>query len=220
MTQNRFRGPLLTLGAVAVLGGGIWAANVAQEPDPAPAQPAAASTTLAPAAPVTAQTPVAPTPFPARADYVGTIATASGTITLEVTINGTEAIAYACDGNTVESWLRGSAAAGALSLTSKDGGSRLDGTLVDGALAGTLVIGDKSWQYTAEQVAAPAGLYVLDAGGDRTSWIVDQSGGVTGVQRGANGATRPAPPLSADGTTVVDGSRVAAVKVEGTEHGQ
>lgn len=157
MQKNRFRGPLLTLVAVALLGGGIWWANVSQQQDPQ-APSAATQSSVAPAADTTASpAPAPPAAFPARADYVAAVPTANGTITLDVTIDGTEAIAYACDGVDVEVWLRGGATAGELDLASKDGSSTLDGRLDGAALVGTLAIGDRSWPYRAERVAAPGG---------------------------------------------------------------
>jgi hypothetical protein len=152
--------------------------------------------------------------FPAKADYVGKVPTAAGVITLEITVNGPKAVAYACDGNAVEVWLRGSATNGALSLTSKDKASRLEGRLQGATVAGTLWIGEKKWDFTAAPVEPPAGLYVYEDEGVRNSWIVDGDGGVTGVQRRADGATEPAPALSVDGTAVVDGRKITAIRVE------
>jgi hypothetical protein len=57
--------------------------------------------------------------FPTQAGYVGKIPTRSGPITLEVTVDGGE-VAYACDGDSVEVWLRGAATDGKLALWSKD----------------------------------------------------------------------------------------------------
>ncbi len=99
----KIRGPLVTLGAVAVLGVGILLVNMSKEESAPPGKPAAQSTTTV--APTTAAAPPAPTTppppaFPAQADYVGKIPTANGTITLEITVQGDKAVAYACDGNT------------------------------------------------------------------------------------------------------------------------
>jgi len=216
MAKNKI-GPLLTLGAVAVVGGGIWLANVAQEPEsPSPTPPVAQSsttTTAAPAPPPPSTPP--PAAFPAKGSYVGKIPTAAGVITLDVTIDGQKAIAYACDGNAVEVWLRGSATNGALVLASKDQTSRLTGRLDGNSIAGTLTIGAKSWDFTAAPVEPPAGLYVYEQDGVRSSWIVDSGGGVTGVQRRADGSTVPAPVLSAGGIADLNGVKVTAIKVEG-----
>ncbi|WP_029113893.1 hypothetical protein [Mycobacterium sp. URHB0044] len=220
MKKNGFRGPLVTLAAVAALGGGLWWMNVSQETDDVQATTTAQSTTAptsiaAPAPPSPSTTP--PMAFPAKADYVGKVPTAAGAITLEIAVNGPKAVAYACDGNTVEVWLRGSATDGALSLASKNASSRLEGRLQGATVVGTLWIGDKKWDFTAAPAEPPAGLYVYEDAGVRDSWIVDGSGGVTGVRRRADGATEPAPALSIDGTTVVDGRKVTAIRVEGDD---
>jgi hypothetical protein len=215
----KIRGPLVTLGAVAALGIGIWLVNVSkEEPAPAPpGQPVAESTTTT-AAPAP-QPPPPPTPppvaFPAKADYVGKIPIANGTITLDISVEGDKAIAYACDGNSVEVWLRGSAVNGAVSLASKDKASRLEGRLEGSAVVGTLWIGEKKWDFKADPAQPPAGLYVYEDAGARASWIIDSDGGVTGVQRRPDGSTVRAPGLSLDGTSVIDGRTVVATRVEG-----
>ena len=81
---------------------------------------------------------------------------------MEITVQGDKAVAYACDGNTVESWLRGSAVNGALSLANKDKTSRLEGHLEGNAVVGTLWIGEKKWDFNAPAAQPPAGLYVYD----------------------------------------------------------
>jgi hypothetical protein len=202
----KISGPMLTLAAVAALGAGILLVNISQEPDKPPAgYPAAQST-----APTTTPAPITPAApaFPAKADYVGKIPTASGTITLEITVDGEKAIAYACDGNTIESWLRGNAANGVLSLASKDKSGRLEGHLQGNAVAGTLWIGEKRWDFSAPAAQPPAGLYVYDQAGTRSSWIIDQNGGVTGVQRQPDGTTTPAPAMSGNATRVDGNSDV------------
>lgn len=207
----RIRGPMVTLGAVAALAIGLWLANVSQEEAAAPPQNATESTAAPPSTPA----PPAPPAFPARADYVGKVPTAAGAITLEITVDGNRAIAYACDGNTIETWLRGSAANGAVSLADKDKSSRLEGRLQGTAVAGTLWIDGKKWDFTAPLALPPAGLYVYDDAGVRSSWIVDADGAVTGVLRLDDGTTRPAPALETDGTAVIDGRTVTAVRVQG-----
>jgi hypothetical protein len=213
----KIRGPILTLGAVAVLGVGILLVNISKEESAPPANPYSQSTTAtaSPAAPPPAPATPPPPAFPAKADYVGKVPTANGTITLEITVDGAKAIAYACDGNTVESWLRGSAVNGAVSLANKDKTSRLDGHLEGSAVVGTLWIGEKKWDFNAPVAQPPAGLYVYDNAGVRNSWIVDSSGDVTGVQRREDNSTAPAPQLTTDGIANIDGIEVKAIRVEG-----
>jgi len=215
----KIRGPLVTLAAVAVLGAGILLVNMSKE-EPAPqANPYSQATTTAaaatPAPPPSAPSTPPPPAFPAQADYVGKIPTANGTITLEITVQGDKAIAYACDGNTVESWLRGSAGNGVVSLANKVKTSRLEGHLEGNAIVGTLWIGEKKWDFNAPVAQPPAGLYVYDNAGVRNSWIVDPNGGVTGVQRREDGSTAPAPHLTTDGIANVDGIEVKAIRVQG-----
>ena len=214
----KIRGPLVTLGAVAALGVGILLLNMSKEESAPPGKPAAQSATTV--APPTAAAPLAPTTppppaFPAQADYVGKIPTANGTITLEITVQGDKAVAYACDGNTVESWLRGSAVNGALSLANKDKTSRLEGHIEGNAVVGTLWIGEKKWDFNTPAAQPPAGLYVYENAGVRNSWIVDPNGGVTGVQRREDGSTAPAPRLTTDGIANIDGIEVKAIRVQG-----
>ncbi|OBF30415.1 hypothetical protein A5724_23890 [Mycobacterium sp. ACS1612] len=211
----KIRGPILTLAAVAVLGVAILLVNISKEEPPPPEQPAAQTTTATAVAPPPSPATPPPPAFPAKADYVGKIASANGTITVEVTVDGDKAIAYACDGNTVESWLRGSAVNGAVSLENKDKTSRLDGRLQGDAIVGTLSIGAKKWDFTAPIGQPPAGLYVYENAGVRNSWIVDGDGKVTGVQRREDGSTVPAPTLTTEGIADIDGIEVRAIRVEG-----
>ena len=157
-----------------------------------------------------------PEAFPPKADYVGKIPTDHGHITLEITVEGNQAVAYACDGNTVEVWLKGSAEDGAVQLANKANTSRLDGELHGGEVTGTLQLKQAPLQFTAAAAAPPAGLYVYLDEGVRNSWIIDANGGVTGVQRKADGSTAPAPPLSTDGTSVVNGKTITAIRAQGT----
>jgi hypothetical protein len=206
----KVRGPLITLAAVAALGVGILTVNISQEESVVPGTPVAAPTTI------TTNAPAPPAPeFPAKADYVGKISTANGSITLDIAVEGDKAVAYACDGASIESWMRGSAVNGAVSLASKDGTGRLEGRLDGTAVVGTLWIGQKKWDFRAETAQSPAGLYVYEQGGVRGSWIVDSSGKATGVLRQVDGSTVPAPSLANDGSTVIGGRTVTAARVRG-----
>lgn len=165
MKPNRIRGPLVSLAAVAALGGGLWWLNVSQEVEVAPSPlPVAQSTTAA--APPQGTPPAVSAPrmnFPAAAKYAGAIPTKSGTITLDITVTGHEATAYACDGAAMEAWLRGSAGDGALALVSEDGASRLVGRLQGRSVVGTLSIGAKKWEFSAADVDSS---YPTGEGGD------------------------------------------------------
>jgi hypothetical protein len=216
MQENKFRGPLISLASVAALAAGLWLVDVSAERDAAAPQApvvVVTSTLAPPPAPPPPNTPP-PVSFPAKASYLAKVPTGTRTITLEITVAGDRAVAYGCDGRSVEAWLRGSATAGALAMTSKDGSSRLTGQLRDTSVVGTLSLGAKTWDFTANVVKPPAGLYVYQGSDVRTSWIVDGNGKVTGVARRADGSTSAAPELSADGVAVVDGRTVDATRVE------
>ena len=206
----KVRGPLITLAAVAAVGVGILTVNISQEESVVPGTPVAVPTTIT----TTAAAPPAPA-FPAKADYVGKIPTANGSITLDIAVEGDKAVAYACDGTSIESWMRGSAVNGTVSLASKDGTGRLEGRLDGTAVVGTLWIGQKKWDFRAETAQSPAGLYVYEQGGVRSSWIIDSSGKATGVLRQDDGSTVPAPGLENDGSAVIGGRTVTAARVRG-----
>lgn len=153
----KIKGPIATLGAVAVLGAGIWLVNVNQQSEPAP-QPAAATATSAPAAvpapPPAPSTPPPPsvpaaTPFGAQEDFVADIPTKSGNLALEIRVTGDTARAYACDNKGIETWLSGSATNGVLKLASADKASQLDGRHQGNTVVGNLRIGEKGWDFTA-----------------------------------------------------------------------
>jgi hypothetical protein len=212
-------GPLITLGAVVALGAGILLLNMSKEHASTPEPTAVASSTPARAELVPAPPPPSvppPEAFPPKADYVGKIPTDHGHITLEITVEGNQAVAYACDGNTVEVWLKGPAENGAVHLANKTNTSRLDGDLHGSDVTGTLLLKQGPLQFTAAAAAPPAGLYVYLDEGVRNSWIIDANGGVTGVQRQADGSTAPAPLLSTDGTAVVNGKTITAIREQGT----
>ena len=153
-------GPVATLGAVAALGAGLLLVNVSKEEPPAP--PASASVTASVAAPSAPASPPPAPPrraFPAKADYAGEIPTRSGVLTLDITVDGPKAVAYACDANMIETWLEGSATDGTVTLSNKHRSSRLEGRLEGSALVGTLRIGEKTWEFTATRVGDAADEY-------------------------------------------------------------
>ncbi|MET7772851.1 hypothetical protein [Nocardia sp. NPDC005366] len=210
-------GPWLTLAVVAVLGLILLTVNMSKESTPTAAQTTATTAATTTAATTTAATPTsaAPAPFPANADYVGTITPATGgALTLEITVEGEKAIAYLCDGASIESWLRGSAVNGRLQLTGKNDAT-LDGASSGPGVGGRITVAGKQWDFTAAPVTPPAGLYIYTDNGARQSWIVNSAGAVTGVQRAADGATSPAPALAPDATALVGGKKITANKVSG-----
>ena len=141
MAKNRIRGPLVTLAAVAALGGGLWLMNVSQETaDGPPAKPVAQSTVTA--APVPPPPPPAPsTPPPVAVPGEGRLRRQ------DPDGDGPHHpgdLGQRCQGHRlrlrrkpVEVWLRGRATNGAVSLASKDKASRLEGKLQGNTIVGS-----------------------------------------------------------------------------------
>lgn len=154
------RGPLLTLAAAAVLGIGLLVINVSKEDEGAPAPAAAASAEVA--APAT-ESPPPIAQFPQAQEYVG--AAENGGITVSITVEGEQAVAYVCDDAAVEVWLTGSAVDGVVDLTSPSG-AEMNGRLVGANIDGTLRIpGQAPNPFTAAPVsAAPASVDKLSGG--------------------------------------------------------
>jgi serine/threonine-protein kinase len=160
----RHKGPLATLLAASAVAAVLVAcgnrAGPADQPTstastrPAPPASQTVPPTPPPATPTTSATP---RPVALNGTWAGRI-NGSGTVLAIAVTNGT-AIAYLCDGRTIEAWLRGAAAGRLLGLTAVKGGGRLTGTLRGGRLRGTLteVTRDRSFDLAA--VHAPSGLY-------------------------------------------------------------
>jgi hypothetical protein len=150
----KIQGPIATIGAVAVLGTGLWLVNVDKQSEPPPQPAAATASSAVPAARPAPAKPPAPTtpaaePFGAREDFVADIPTKSGNLPLEIRVRGDKAWAYACDNQDIETWFSGSAANGLLKLGSADKVSRLYGRHKGSTVVGKLWIGEKSWDFTA-----------------------------------------------------------------------
>lgn len=228
-------GPLFTLLSGAVLGIGLLVAAMAATPDedPTAAEAAAESTpgddatpspTPEPTAEPTPEPTAEPTPEPSTpADepepvtYVGYVD--GGGASVAVIVTGDEAIAYVCDGASVEAWLSGSAEDGRLDLTGERG--TLTGTLGDQQASGEAVADGITWTFTVEEVAPPEGLYRFAdtiAGGAEVvgGWIVLPDGTQVGAVN-VDGETGPASEIDLDtGEVSVEGVVVTPERVTGS----
>jgi hypothetical protein len=131
--------PLITLLVGAALGGVLLVATMLATPSSAPLNySAAAASSAAPAESATESTGPAPTesseapeqsstaaPSPAptrttptRADFTGRVGGGGGSVA--VAVHGDKAIAYVCNGSTVEGWMRGKVDGDKLVLTGKN----------------------------------------------------------------------------------------------------
>ena len=229
--------PLITLGAVAALGGGLLFANTTvggsgpSTPGPASASSSAdapdSPSVLAqppgqgepPADAPPADPPAAPDAAPAvdEAAYAGR--SAGNEVTVAIAVKDGRAVGYVCDGKKIEAWLEGTLTGSQLRLEGADGAA-LTADLTEAATLGTVTVAGKERPFAAEDVASPSGLYEgrADVRGvaTRIGWIVDGEGEVTGVAT-ARGDRRPAPALDpADPTSAtIDGVPVTVTPLDG-----
>ena len=220
------RGPLLTVASTVTLALTLLGINMSSEP--VPEQNAAASSVEVaeePAAPATTPTaaPAAGAPaiaagaFPAEAAYAGR--TAGGEATLAIAVKDGKAVAYLCDGKSVEGWLEGTVDGTELDLKGP-GGAAVTGTLTEGAVFGKAAAKGEQWVFSAAVAQAPAGAYrgAVSVAGvtKRIGWTVLQDGTVTGLVA-SGGATSPAPALDpAARTSALDGVPVQVSALTGT----
>jgi serine/threonine-protein kinase len=224
------RGPVLTLAAgvvaAALLTGitvnaaagqreaAIVAPVVTTAPAPAPpsAEPSAIATATTPPPSKPATDPLADR---TRATFAGHVDNGGGT--LAISLRDGVAIAYICDGKRVESWLKGTAAAGKLSLTGEDG-SKITATFDGQRARGKVTVAGRTSDFDIKIAKKPSGLYRAAAKVRNAtvvgSWIVLQDGRQVGVLLNA-GVPGPAPALDVTGqTTTVDGTQVPTSTID------
>jgi len=221
--MSRFA-PLLTLLAVAVLGGALFTLNVVNSPANSTGTPsaAAASQPAAAAAPPPAAPPATSAPPAAAAvaekAYAGR--SAGNEVTVAIAVKDGRAVGYVCDGKKVEAWLEGTLSGSDLALKSKDGKSTIAGTADDKQSFGRVAVNGKEWPFAAKAASSPAGLYegraqvrgVLN----RIGWIQLQDGSQTGVwNRGSDKVAAPVLDPARPDAVVVDGVPVTVRTIGG-----
>ncbi len=132
--------------------------------------------------PAPATTTATESAFPQSARYVADMKAADGkTMTIGISVDGTDVAAYACNGTDDEAWFFGNQTDGKIDLK-----SRFRDTLtaqVDGTdVKGDLTMNGVAYQFTAAPVSGVAGMYTADADGVRASWVVREDGTAIGVQ--------------------------------------
>lgn len=130
-----------------------------------------------------ASAPASSTPAPETAG-VFTGRTTDATATLAIVTGAGEAVAYLCDGEDLEAWLRGSVTGGRMALTGPDGAT-LTATVSGGAVAGEVRTRVVTTPFVASREGAPAGVYeanlVVDGQDARIGWAVQADGRQVGV---------------------------------------
>ena len=229
------RSPLVTLiglvAAFAIMFGVNLAVSSAVPGSEASAGPSAAATTAASsptsvsAAPSagasTPPSPAATAPedddeqFPDQVVYAGR--TEDGAIAVAVAVLGNKAAAYLCDGESVESWLRGTVDGDQLSLRNKNGTTELEAKLEQGQLEGKIDLDGDELEFTIGEAKRPAGLYRARGAKTTIGWIVLPDGSQVGVQTTGEEST-PAPELDPDNPEVtVDGEALQGEPVSGDQ---
>ncbi|GIH08632.1 hypothetical protein Rhe02_66990 [Rhizocola hellebori] len=155
-----------------------------------PASTAAPAPTLSPTPP--------PTQAPAKVNATWAGVVDGGAATIAIAVKDGVAVAYLCDGKKIEAWLQGTAAAGKLSLTGKNGAT-LTGTFGGGKATGKIVASGKSWTFTAPTAQPPGGLYraaqFVNSANVVCGWIVLADGTQVGVCTPDGKEPEPAPRL-------------------------
>lgn len=192
------RTPVITLlagfavAAVLLVMSSIAAKN-ASKPKP----PAAAPTTAA-----ASPTPAAPK---VTATWAGKVD--GGGASIAIAVKDGVAVAYLCDGKVGEIWMQGTAEAGKLTLTSKDGAS-LTGTFGNGKAEGTITSPNANWKFTAPTAQPPSGLYrlakLVESAKVVCGWVVLPDGTQVGVCSEEGKDPEPAPYLNTADTPPID----------------
>jgi hypothetical protein len=165
--------------------------------------------------------------IPAKAYYVAR--TDSGGGAVAISVHAGKAVAYMCNGHAVAAWLRGTAKAGKLELTGKNG-ARLDVSYRTGKATGSLMADGHKYNFSAPLVHRgssghrPPGLYEATATVHgvkiKAGWVVLPGGSQVGsVEYFADSDVAPtaqAPVLDlTTGTAQYDGVTLVASLISG-----
>jgi serine/threonine-protein kinase len=164
---------------------------------------------------------------PPKADYVAQVN--GGGAAVAISVDAGHAVAYICNGHGVAAWYRGTAAAGGLHLTGKNG-ARLNVEYRTGRAAGSIMADGTKYTFSAPVVGhvrpgrRRPGLYeatgVVDGVSVKAGWVVLPNGGQLGsVEYDPSSAVPPtaqAPALDlTTGTAQYDGITLVASLISG-----
>jgi hypothetical protein len=229
----KLRSPIITLLTGAVLAIGLWIAslNAATSATTAYGKPATPTPTTAPTVPASTASPspavtpspssaaASPTPsetgsggfvIPDHANYVGPVQAGGGAIA--ITLHDKIAIAYYCNGKTIEEWMKGVPAHGHLVLTGKNG-AHAEVNYALGHARGQVHVDGFSYTFSVIAVHKPSGLYqsiaVVRGATVKAGWIVLADGTEVGsIELDPNAAApkaQAAPRLDTTSLTADDG---------------
>lgn len=148
---------------------------------------------------------------------------ADGGAAIAIAIHNNSAIAYFCDGHTVDAWMSGVPKDGKLELTGQRG-ARAEVSLTSGQATGWVMVNGTRHMFAVSTVHAPSGLFrsvaVVHGKMIKAGWIVLGSGKKIGSLEvnpdSAAPVTGTAPPLNLTTLTAVDGGvTITAMPVDG-----
>ena len=234
--------PLITLLTGAALGVVLLVANMLATPSGKPVSysAAAAAATSAPASATSApavatepppaspapSSPAAPSPttvttLPVKATYAGRVGGGGGSVA--VSIHNGQAIAYVCNGSTVEAWFKGTAVNGVLIMTGKNH-SHFSAIYDFAKVTGDVLAHGTDYSFSVPVVNKPSGLYrataVVRGATVKAGWIVlsdgTQVGSVEPFADSSEPSATEAPVLDvATGTAQAGDLALHAVSVDG-----
>ncbi|MDY6995091.1 MAG: hypothetical protein SW019_00750 [Actinomycetota bacterium] len=119
---------------------------------------------------------------PESARYMADMESADGqTMTIGISIDGSDVAAYACNGTDDEAWFFGTQTDGTTDIKSKFRDTMQ--ASFDGAVAtGEVTMDGVVYDFTANQVSGIAGMYTAEVDGVRDSWVVRPDGTAVGVR--------------------------------------
>jgi hypothetical protein len=230
----KLRSPIITLLTGAVLAIGLWIASLnaatsattayGASATPTPTTPTVPASTAA-GSPSPAVTPslsptsASPSPnetasggfvIPSHANYVGPVQAGGGAIA--ITLHDNIAIAYYCNGKTIEEWMDGVPSHGHLVLKGKHG-AHAEVNYALGHARGQVHVDGFSYTFSVIAVHKPSGLYrsiaVVRGATVKAGWIVLENGTEVGsLELDPNAAApkaQPAPLLNLSSLTADDG---------------
>jgi len=207
--------------------GAAPATTSASTPGTVPASTPGTAPATAPGTAPTATASVPKADVPPKADYVAR--TDSGGAAVAISVHAGKAVAYMCNGHAVAAWLRGTAKAGKLELTGKNG-ARLDVSYRTGKATGSIMADGTKYAFSAPLVHGgssghrPPGLYEATAMVHgvpiKAGWVVLPGGGQVGSVEYFPGSdiapTAQAPVLDlTTGTAQYDGVTLVASLISG-----
>jgi hypothetical protein len=160
--------------------------------------PEPAESSAAASAPAAAPSPARTTPT--RADFTGRVGGGGGSVA--VAVHGDKAIAYVCNGSTVEGWMRGKVENGKLTLTGKNQ-THLTASIHTGTVTGDVEAHGTDYSFSVPTVSKSSskssGLYqataVVQGKTIKAGWIVlgdgTQIGSLETDESGENAVTAP-----------------------------